>query len=134
MLAMISEEASVKMILDNLMGGTGTRLAVAAAEEYIAPDQDASFLELSRECTLTRHQVLCGYILPAAPGERALPACVINPADKLARRRWRKHSLILITTDERLAATAPPQGFWDAPQGELALDGQAAYDEAGEYA
>jgi hypothetical protein len=66
MLAMISEEASVKRILDNLMGGTGTQLAVAPAEEYIAPDQDASFLELSRECTLTRHQVLCGYVLPAA--------------------------------------------------------------------
>ncbi len=50
----------------------------------------------------------------AAAGERALPDCVINPADKLARHRWRKYSLILITTDERLAATAPPSGFWDA--------------------
>ena len=65
MLAMISEEPSVKTILDNLLGGTGTQLAVAPAEEYIAPDQDASFFELARECTLTRHQVLCGYVLPA---------------------------------------------------------------------
>ena len=64
MLAMISEEPSVKTILDNLLGGTGTQLAVAAAEDYIAPDQDASFLELSRECSITRHQVLCGYIFP----------------------------------------------------------------------
>jgi hypothetical protein len=64
MLAMISEEPSVKTILDNLLGGTGTQLAVAPAEDYIAPDQDASFLELSRECTITRHQVLCGYIFP----------------------------------------------------------------------
>ena len=36
--------------------------------------------------------------------------------DKLARHRWRRYTLIVITTDERLAATAPPAGFWDAPQ------------------
>ena len=73
MLAMISEEASVKTILDNLLGGTGTQLAVAPAEDYIAPDQDASFFELSRECCLMRHQVLCGYVFPATR------ACTASP-------------------------------------------------------
>jgi hypothetical protein len=77
MLAMISEEASVKTILDNLLGGTGTQLAVAPAEDYIAPDQDASFFELSRECSLMRHQVLCGYIFPAARASLATPGVLV---------------------------------------------------------
>ena len=123
MLAMISEEPSVKSILDNLLGGTGTQLAVAPAEEYISPEQDASFFELARECMLTRHQVLCGYVLPPQPGERALPECVINPADKLARHRWRRYTLIVITTDDQLAATAPAASFWEANGGAQGMQG-----------
>jgi hypothetical protein len=77
MLAMISEEASVKTILDNLLGATGTQLAVAPAEDYIAPDQDASFFELSRECSLMRHQVLCGYMFPATRASLATPGVLV---------------------------------------------------------
>ncbi len=63
-----------------------------------------------------------------------LPTCVINPVDKLARHRWRKFMLILITTDEKLAATAPTTSFWDAPQQGHPLEQDAAdmheYDDA----
>ena len=48
-----------------------------------------------------------------AAGNQALPDCVINPPDKMVRRKWRKFTLVLITTDERLAATAPPGSAWD---------------------
>ena len=83
MLAMISEEPSVKVILDNLLGGTGTQLAVAPAEDYIAPDQDASFFELARECCLMRHEVLCGYVFPSIRASRrrvGFACCVLTRA------------------------------------------------------
>ncbi len=59
-----------------------------------------------------------------------LPTCVINPVDKLARHRWRKFMLILITTDEKLAATAPTTSFWDAPQHEQDAQDMQEYDDA----
>ena len=31
----------------------------------------------------------------------------------MVRRKWRKFTLIVITTDDRLAATAPPGSVWD---------------------
>jgi len=100
MMAMISEEAAVKKILDQLMGETGTQFELQPAEKFVAPDQEASFWELARECTLTRHAILCGYVEPTEAGSRSLPECIINPPDKLARRRWRRHNLVLITTNE----------------------------------
>ena len=51
-----------------------------------------------------------------AAGEHTLPECVINPADKMVRRKWRKFVLIVISTDERLAATAPPGSAWDTSE------------------
>ena len=48
-----------------------------------------------------------------AAGDQSLPECVINPADKMVRRKWRKFTLVVITTDERLAATAVQGSVWD---------------------
>jgi hypothetical protein len=59
-------------------------------------------------CVLTR-------LRACAAGEHTLPECVINPTDKMVRRKWRKYVLIVISTDERLAATAPSGAAWDTP-------------------
>ncbi len=74
MLAMISEEEAVKKILDQLMGATGTQLTLIPASELLSPNQEASFWELSRECTATRHATLCGFIDP--PPRACLSACL----------------------------------------------------------
>ena len=50
---------------------------------------------------------------PRAAGDQSLPECVINPLDKMVRRKWRKFTLVIITTDDRLAATATPGPVWD---------------------
>ena len=34
----------------------------------------------------------------------------------MVRRKWRKFVLIFISTDERLAATAPPGSAWDTQE------------------
>ena len=51
-----------------------------------------------------------------AAGDQSLPECVINPPDKMVRRKWRKFTLVVITTDDRLAATAPPGSVWDSTE------------------
>jgi len=106
MMAMISEDPHVKGILDSLMGASGTQLAIQPAEDYVSPDVEACFLELSREITLSRQETLVGFAMPTVPGSRTLPTLEINPQDKMARQRWRGYSLVLITTDEKLATTA----------------------------
>ena len=51
-----------------------------------------------------------------AAGDQSLPECVINPPDKMVRRKWRKFTLVVITTDDRLAATAAPGSVWDSTE------------------
>ena len=41
---------------------------------------------------------------------------MINPTDKMVRRKWRRFTLIVISTDERLAATAPHGSTWDTQE------------------
>jgi hypothetical protein len=133
MLAMISEDLSVKTIVEALTGSADTHLSLMRASAC-APlhGGGASFWELSRECVLAHGATLIGYVeedapragLPGAawidPGvppavggvrdARALPRCVINPPDKALRRRWGDTQLVVIKRDKRLrqADEAPP--------------------------
>ena len=110
MLAMIAEEPAVKDILDALLGGGGgTLLALAPAEEVVGADQEASFFEVSRECTLAYSATLCGYVEApplAARGHRAQPRVLLNPPDKAARRSWLGNKLVMIRTDPRLLSSS----------------------------
>jgi hypothetical protein len=104
-LAMVAEDPHSKVVLDQLLGGTGTQFAVVPSEEYVAPLALVSFAELARHCSAQRGATLCGYIAPSARGRaRRVGACVMNPADKGARRAWGGHGLVLIATDARLVA------------------------------
>jgi hypothetical protein len=125
MLAMISEDLSVKSIVEALTGGADTHLSLMRASACApAHGGAASFWELARECVLTHGATLIGYVeedaprtqLPGAPwvdpgappavdgakDTRALPRCVINPPDKLLRRRWGETQLVIIKSDKRL--------------------------------
>jgi hypothetical protein len=107
-LAQVAEDPLCKAVLDQLLGGTGTQFAVVAAEDYVAPRVEVSFAELAAHCSAARRCVLCGYIEPHAAKRSAakqLPACVLNPARKDARRAWGGYSLIVIATDMRLVAS-----------------------------
>jgi hypothetical protein len=108
-LAMVAEDPLCKTVLDQLLGGTGTQFAVVAAEEYVSPRAEVSFAELAAHCSAVRRCVLCGFIEPHAAKRSAakvLPACVLNPARKNARRAWGGYSLVVIATDLRLVASS----------------------------
>ena len=94
-LAMVSEEKSIKVVLDQLLGGTGTQFAVVPAAECVVPGSFLSFAELAQYCSVERRATLCGVIESHA-------AAVINPPDKCRRRTWEGCGLVMVTTDERL--------------------------------
>ena len=110
-LAMVSEDAYVKSILDQLLGSEGTQFSVMPSREFVAPDADVSFAELARHAA-SRNCVLCGYIEPGTVGSGGNmadpPRCVINPEDKAERRAWGECNLVVVVTDHRLVATRAP--------------------------
>ncbi len=112
-LAMVAEDSSNKLILDQLLGGTGTQFAVVPAELYVAPDALVSFAELARFCGAAAACTLCGVVEPrgaagaklARAGDPRIPErVIINPRDKTARRTWAGCGLVTVTTDARLVA------------------------------
>ena len=110
-LAMVSEDAYVKSILDQLLGSEGTQFSVVPSREFVAPDADVSFAELARHAA-SRNCVLCGFIelgsVGASGNMAEPPRCVINPEDKAERRAWGGCSLVVVVTDPRLVATRAP--------------------------
>jgi hypothetical protein len=116
MLAMISEDLSVKHILEALVGEADTYLSLMHPSECLPARARhgavgggpgggaASFWELSRECTLEHGATLIGYMPdddtrdPHAPP----PACIINPEAKAEQRTWGGVRLVVIKRDPRL--------------------------------
>jgi hypothetical protein len=95
LLAMIVQNLQVKRILGSLVSPGGHELAIAHAPEILAADQEASFWELARECSLEHSATLLGYADLAAHAEadeqarRHPPPWILNPPDKAAVRNWR---------------------------------------------
>ena len=107
MLAMISEEANVKTILDELLGSGSSppknQLMLKLATEFVGPNQEASFWELSRDLCCQHHSTLVGFMEAPPPrngpkkvAHEELPECYINPPDKDQRRTWFDVQLIIL--------------------------------------
>jgi hypothetical protein len=121
MLAMISEDLSVKSILEALVGEADTYLSLMHPSECLpararhgavggGPNGGAaSFWELSRECTLEHDATLIGYIPDDDPRDPHAdpPCCIINPEDKGEQRTWANLRLVVIKRDLRLQP--PPE-------------------------
>jgi hypothetical protein len=112
-LAMVSEDAQVKFILDRLLGGYGTQFAVVPSEQVVQPDAAVSYDDLALHCSVTRRAVLCGFITP--PKRRGPPDCVINPPDKATPRAWAGCGLVLIVAGHaelhgRMSSPTPGYG------------------------
>jgi len=161
MLAMISEDLSVKSILEALVGEADTFLTLMHPSECLpvrarpgataggGPSGGAaSFWELSRECTLEHDATLIGYVEDddlRNPWADA-PACVINPVGKAEQRTWANTRLVVIKRDVRLQPPAEraqspgvlgrsrsmsPSGWDRAPGGHDGWQDNAAYAAAG---
>lgn len=95
-LAMISENRGVKLLLDELLSPDGTSFTVHAARDYVRKDEALSFYDLAARVGASYHEILIGYQDPEGL------ATTINPRDKAAVRRWDGFDLVLLRGDSRL--------------------------------
>lgn len=93
-LAMVSEERSVNVILSELLGGTGAGFELKPAEPYLNnPNEKLTFLQFSKRAQ-ERDEVLVGYQLsPSSIDENT----VMNPRDKLVAKEWSGVLMIVLS-------------------------------------
>ena len=109
-MAMVSEDSSVKTILDILLGPDGAQLEVRKANAVVSDDEQLSFWQLAVVLS-AQEVVLVGYIEPQQLGH-GKPKCYINPVGKGEQRSWAGHSLVVMT-NERSAASNRARLFRD---------------------
>lgn len=80
--AMISEERSVKHLLDELLGIAGCNIAVYPAKRYCAPSELCSFFTVSERARLF-DEIVIGYQL-----NHSIDKTVLNPPEKEVERYW----------------------------------------------
>jgi len=95
-LAMVSEDRSVNLILSELLGGDGASIALKPAEPYLNdPNEQLSFLEFSKR-THDFDEVLLGFQLyPAAVAANT----IMNPRDKNVKKNWQGCLMIVLMTE-----------------------------------
>jgi Trk K+ transport system NAD-binding subunit len=89
MLAMISEDPGVKIMLHELLGPGGNDITLVSCAQYCLPSERITFAQLAKKCQQKRH-ILCGYC-NGVDGK-----VVINPRDKQAQKTWANCDLIVI--------------------------------------
>jgi len=93
-LAMVSEERSVNIILSELLGGSGSGFELKPAEQYLtSPDEKISFLQFSKRAQ-DFNELLVGYqLFPPSVDENT----VMNPRDKLESKEWQGVLMIVLS-------------------------------------
>lgn len=91
-LAMIGENRTVKMILNELLGATGSSLFIVASSMFVFEGEKISFWELCRR-GISRGAIVIGYQEKAA-GKRRVTT--LNPDDKDKALQWLNFDLAII--------------------------------------
>lgn len=97
-MAMISEDHTVKTILDTLLGATGAQFEVMPASKVVHPEAMVCFWEVAQKVS-RRGMILCGYIC-AAVGGAGKPQCMLNPDGKDVPQLWEDHLLVVMANAE----------------------------------
>ncbi|KAG7398990.1 hypothetical protein PHYBOEH_009983 [Phytophthora boehmeriae] len=92
-LAMISENRDVRVILDELLGPDGAYFEIEPPSRYCEADEMVSFWQLSKRA-MVRGEILCGYQI------RGGEDCVLNPEGKDRPRTWSNFDLVVLRTDD----------------------------------
>ncbi|KAJ8613121.1 hypothetical protein CTAYLR_004807 [Chrysophaeum taylorii] len=95
-LAMVSENRGVKLLIDELLSADGTSFRVMRASSYVAKGEILNFYELGRRCLRQKGEVLVGY------QHSHDFVTVINPRDKRTRRSWDNDDLVVLHGTSRL--------------------------------
>ncbi|KAF7045051.1 hypothetical protein CFC21_054197 [Triticum aestivum] len=80
-LAMVAEDRQINYVLEELFAEQGNELQIRQSDLYLREDEELNFFEVMLRAR-QRKEVVIGYRLEDA--ERA----IINPPDKVSRRRW----------------------------------------------
>lgn len=97
-LAMVSENREVRVILDELLGAKGAKLSVRSSSYYVTRGEVISFMQLAKRVQRIG-EILCGYSLEGGLGEP-----VMNPPDKMLPRCWTGVDLVVLTGESATAA------------------------------
>ena len=95
-LAMISENRGVKLLLDELLSPDGTSFYVHSAKDYVGADEALTFYDLAARCATCNHEILIGY------QDTESLETQINPRDKSTSKHWHGLDLVLLRGDSRL--------------------------------
>ncbi|KAH8075889.1 hypothetical protein JL720_10339 [Aureococcus anophagefferens] len=93
-LAMISENRGVKLLLDELLSPDGTSFYVHSAKDYVGADEALTFYDLAR-CALQPRD------FDRLPGH-GVPRDADQPRDKSTSKHWHGLDLVLLRGDSRL--------------------------------
>ncbi|KAF4321991.1 hypothetical protein BBO99_00003280 [Phytophthora kernoviae] len=88
-LAMISENRDVRVILDELLGPQGAYVEVEPSSRYCEPFEKVSFWQLSKRA-VSHGDVLCGFQV------RGIEETVLNPEGKDQPRIWSNVDVIVL--------------------------------------
>eukprot|EP00656_Telonema_subtile_P036514 TRINITY_DN4051_c0_g1_i4.p2 TRINITY_DN4051_c0_g1~~TRINITY_DN4051_c0_g1_i4.p2 ORF type:complete len:409 (+),score=130.31 TRINITY_DN4051_c0_g1_i4:196-1422(+) len=92
-LAMVSEERAVNIILEELLGGTGAGIELLPSGRYLhREDEELSFMQLCKRCQEVDH-ILMGYQIKVGKESETY----MNPRDKLQVKGWRNVLLVVLT-------------------------------------
>ncbi|KQK12172.1 probable ion channel CASTOR isoform X1 [Brachypodium distachyon] len=80
-LAMVAEDRQINYVLEELFAEQGNEMQIRQSDLYLREDEELNFFEVMLRAR-QRKEVVIGYRLEDA--ERA----IINPPDKVSRRRW----------------------------------------------
>ncbi|KAG7398989.1 hypothetical protein PHYBOEH_009982 [Phytophthora boehmeriae] len=95
-LAMISENRDVRVILDELLGPKGAYVEVEPSSRYCAPLEKVSFWQLAKRA-ISRGDVLCGFQV------RGAEETLLNPEGKDQPRVWGSVDMIVLRNPKETA-------------------------------
>ena len=90
-LAMVSQEAAVNYILNEILGGAGCSMEVQSGDRYTHPNERLSFMQLSMRVHDV-DELLVGY----QEDNEGIVETFINPRDKDVVKEWNDKPLIVL--------------------------------------
>ncbi|KXG37155.1 probable ion channel CASTOR isoform X1 [Sorghum bicolor] len=92
-LAMVAEDRQINNVLEELFAEQGNEMQIRPSDLYLREEEELNFFEVILRAR-QRKEIVIGYRLEAA--ERA----IINPTDKVSRRRWSPKDVFVVISEK----------------------------------
>jgi hypothetical protein len=96
-LAMVCEDRTVKLILDEMLAPDGASMACVPASKYCTPGEEISYFEVACRAQEEYGEILLGYIEPDETESTGYKAPLINSKEKTVKMCWDGHVCCLLT-------------------------------------